>query len=364
MMSREEKIIKTSLIGIIVNVILAAFKAIIGLLTNSIAITLDAINNFTDAFSSIVTIIGTKLANRNPDKKHPYGYGRIEYFSSIINVALVLAAGITALLESWPKIFHPDVTNYSLVPLIIIAVAVAVKFSLGVYVKKVGEKINSQALVASGNDAYFDSILSLSTLVAAIISIFFHISLEGILGVIISIQIIKASLEMLKETLDSMIGVRVDSKLSRKIKDSICELPQVNGAYDLILHNYGPDRMQGSVQIEVDENMTALEIHSLTRQITIKIIEEYSIFLSIGIYSNNSKYKDIRDDLYEIASKYEEVIEIHGFIVNEEYNLITFDIIVDFDADRDRVKNEILNEIKKKHPGFDYYIIDDYDVSD
>lgn len=363
-MSREEKIIKTSIIGIIVNIILAAFKAMIGVLTNSIAITLDAINNFTDAFSSIVTIIGTKLANRNPDKDHPYGYGRIEYFSSIINVALVLAAGITALLESWPKIFHPDVTNYTLVPLIIIAVAVAVKFSLGVYVKKVGEEINSQALVASGSDAYFDSILSLSTLVAAIISIFFHISLEGILGVVISLQIIRASLEMLKETLDNMIGVRVEPELSRKIKDSICEFPHVHGAYDLILHNYGPDRMQGSVQIEVDENMTASEIHLLSRQIAIKIIKEFSIFLSVGIYAKNSKYKHIRDYLYEIASKYEEILEIHGFIVNEEYNLITFDIIVDFDADREKVKKEILSQMKEKYPEFDYYIIDDYDVSD
>ena len=363
-MSREEKIIKTSLIGIIVNIILAAFKALIGVLTNSIAITLDAINNFTDAFSSIITIIGTKLANRNPDKDHPYGYGRIEYFASVINVALVLAAGITALIESWPKIFHPDVTNYSFVPLFIIAVAVVVKFALGVYVKKVGEDINSQALVASGSDAYFDSILSLSTLVAAIVSIFFHISLEGILGVLISLQIIKASLEMLKETLDSMIGVRVEPELSRKIKETICEFPSVYGAYDLILHNYGPDRMQGSVQIEVDENLTASEIHLLTRQIAIKIVEEFSIFLAVGIYARNNKYKDIRDDLYDIASKYEEVIEIHGFIVHEDLNLITFDIIVDFDADREKVKNQILSQIKGKHPDFEYYIIDDYDVSD
>ena len=363
-MTRQEKIIKTSIIGIVVNLILVAFKAFVGIVTNSIAITLDAVNNLTDALSSIITIIGAKLANRPPDKNHPYGYGRIEYFSSVIIAVIVLWAGITAFMESWPKIFTPDVTNYSTVSLVIIAVAIVVKLALGKYVKSVGEDINSQALVASGSDALFDSILSLSTLVAALISIFFHISLEGILGVIISIVIIKASIDMIRETLDSMIGARVDSELSRKIKDSICELPEVYGAYDLSLHNYGPEEMQGSVHVEVDDSLTALEIHNLTRQISIKIYNEFSIILTVGIYARNNKFDDIRNDLYEIASKYEEIIEIHGFIVYETQNLITFDMIVDFDADREKVKSRILKEIKQKHPQYTYQVIDDYDVSD
>ena len=318
-------------------------------MTNSIAITLDAVNNLTDALSSIITIIGAKLAGRAPDKNHPYGYGRIEYFSSVIIAAIVLWAGITALMESWPKIFHPDVTNYTTVSLIIIAVAVVVKFVLGQYVKRVGEDINSQALVASGSDAFFDSILSLSTLVAAIISLYFHISLEGILGVIISIVIIKASIDMLRETLDSMIGARVDSDLSKKIKKSISEVPGVYGAYDLSLHNYGPEDMQGSVHIEVDDTLTALDIHKLTRTIQNKIYSEFSIGLTVGIYARNDKYEEVRKDLDNIINEYEEVLEIHGFIVLEEMNLVMFDIIVDFDADRNKIKKEILEKIKAKH---------------
>ena len=363
-MTRQDIIVKTSIIGIVVNLILVAFKATIGILVNSIAITLDAVNNLTDALSSIITIIGTKLAGKAPDKEHPYGYGRIEYFSSVIIAAIVLWAGITALMESWPKIFNPDVTSYTTVSLVIIAVAVAVKFLLGRYVKGVGESINSQALVASGSDAFFDAILSLSTLVAALVSIFFNISLEGILGVIISIVIIKASIDMLRETVDSMIGSRVDSELSRKIKEKICEFPGVYGAYDLSLHNYGPEDMQGSVHVEVDDSLTALDIHKLTRMITTKIFEEFSIILTVGIYARNDKYRDIRSDLEEIASEYDDVLEVHGFIVHEDANVATFDIIVDFDADRERIKNEILGKIKQKHPEFDYYIIDDYDVSD
>lgn len=363
-MGRQEKIIKTSTIGIIVNLILVAFKTVIGILTNSIAITLDAINNLTDALSSIITIIGIKLAGKAPDKDHPYGHGRIEYFSSFIIAVIVLWAGISALMESWPKIFTPDITNYTTIPLLVIAVAVIVKFVIGIYIKRVGEKINSLALVASGKDSFLDGILSASTLIAAIISIYFNISLEGILGVIISIVIIKTSIDILKESFKSIIGTRVDSELSHKIKESICEFPHVYGAYDLILHDYGPERFQGSVQIEVDDDLTATEIHLLSNQISIKIIEEFSVFLSIGIYARNNKYTHIRDYLYKIASEYEEILEIHGFLVNEKYNLITFNIIIDFDADRIEIKNQLLTKIRQKYPEFNYYVIDDYDISD
>lgn len=364
-MSRQEKIIKTSIIGIIVNLILVAFKATVGILVNSIAITLDAVNNLTDALSSIITIIGAKLAGKGPDEAHPYGYGRIEYFSSIIIAAIVLSAGVTAFLESYPKIFNPDVTSYTTVSLIIIAVAVVVKFVLGKYVKNVGEEINSQALVASGSDAFFDGVLSFATLVAAIISMFYHISLEGILGVIISIVIIKASIDMIRETVDSMLGERIDSKFSHSIKQSICEFPGVYGAYDLILHNYGPETMQGSVHIEVDDGMTAVDIQRLSRKITEAIAKKHGVFLTgIGIYAKNDKYGYIRSDLNSIIEKYPEIKEVHAFIVYEDDNLITFDMIVDFGAEREDIKKKVLSEIKSMHPEFDYYIIDDYDFSD
>ena len=363
-MDRQSKIIKTSIIGIVVNLILVAFKATIGILVNSIAITLDAVNNMTDALSSIITIIGAKLAGKAPDKNHPYGYGRIEYFSSIIIAVIVLWAGVTALQESWPKIFAPDVTSYTTTSLIIIAVAVVVKILLGRYVKSTGEKINSQALIVSGSDALFDAILSLSTLIAAIISIFYHISLEGILGVIISIVIIKASIDMIKETVDSMLGERIDKELSLKIKKSIEEIDGVYGAYDLNLHSYGPENMQGSVHVEIDDDLTASEIHTLTREITLKIYKEYSIPLTVGIYARNDEYDYIRHNLEEIVSQYDEVLQIHGFYVYEAQKIVSFDIIVDFDADREKIKGKITSKIKEKYPEFDYLIIDDYDISD
>lgn len=363
-MKRQEKIIKTSIIGIVVNLILVAFKATVGILANSIAITLDAVNNLTDALSSIITIIGTKLAGKAPDKDHPYGYGRIEYFTAVIIAAIVLWAGFTSFMESWPKILNPDVTSYTPLSLLIIAVAIVVKFLLGRYVKGVGEKINSQALVASGSDAFFDAILSLSTLVGALVSVFFNISLEGILGVIISVVIVKAGFDILKETVDSMLGERIDRDLSLKIKDIIKGYDHVYGAYDLSLHNYGPENMQGSVHVEVDDSLSAPEIHILTRQIIERIYEEFHIVLTVGIYARNDKYKNIREDMEAIAGEYSDVLEVHGFFVYEATKLVTFDMIVEFDADREKIKNEIKSKLQEKHPNFNFEIIDDYDISD
>ena len=216
MMERQKKIIKTSILGIVVNLILVAFKALVGLIVNSIAIVLDAVNNLSDAISSIITIIGAKLSNKAPDKEHPYGHGRIEYFASVIIAAIVLIAGVTSFKESFEKILNPTQAEYNTASLVIIIVAVVVKLAIGRYVKKTGEQLNSQSLIASGTDAFMDAVLSFSTFVAAIISLIWHISLEGYLGVIISIIIIKSSIDILRETINIIIGQRADPELTKK----------------------------------------------------------------------------------------------------------------------------------------------------
>ena len=185
--AREKAIVKTSIIGILTNVFLVVFKAVVGILSNSIAIILDAVNNLSDALSSVVTIIGAKLGAKQPDKKHPLGYGRIEYLSSMIVAAIVLYAGITSMVESVKAIFSPEKAEYSAISLIIISVAIVVKLILGQYVKRQGKKHNSGALTASGSDALFDAILSASVLASAIIYLIWGISLEAYVGVIISV---------------------------------------------------------------------------------------------------------------------------------------------------------------------------------
>jgi cation diffusion facilitator family transporter len=212
---REKTIIRTSVIGILANVVLAGFKAVIGIMSGSIAIFLDAVNNITDAGSSLVTIIGTKLAAMQPNRKHPFGYGRIEYLSAMIIAAIVLDAGISSFVESVKKILNPETPDYSTPSLLILGAAVVIKILMGRYVKKVGERVHSDSLVNSGKDAVMDSVISASTLVAAVIYLTTKISLEAWLGAVISIVIIKSGFEMLWDTISQLLGERVDAEEAR-----------------------------------------------------------------------------------------------------------------------------------------------------
>ena len=212
-----------------------------------------------------------------------------------------------------------------------------------------------------------DSILSLSTLIAAIISIVWHISLEGYLGLIISLIIAKSSIDILRETVNSMIGSRADSELTKKLRSRIMEFKEVQGVYDLSLHDYGPSNIMGSLHIQVRDDLTAKELHKITREITFTVYQEFGIILTIGVYAanDNGEYGDIKKELVLIVNNYMEVLQIHGFYVDEETKTISFDLIMDFKADNpEETKNIILNEIKEKYPNYNYSVILDTDVSD
>ena len=367
-MDREKSIIKVSIVGIVVNLVLVAFKAAVGFVTGSIAVILDAVNNLSDALSSVITIIGAKLAGKAPDKKHPYGHGRIEYLSSVVIAVLVLLAGLTSFKESVEKILHPAAASYTAVSLIIIAAAVLTKYFLGRYVSRQGKKLNSQSLIASGADATFDAVLSLSTLVAAAVSLLFHLSVEGYLGVIISIVILKAGMEILLESIGSIIGLRVDSDLAGNLKETVCSFEEVHGAYDLTLHNYGPERIMGSVHIEVDDALTAREIHYLTRRISARVYAEYGIILTVGIYASNTEddeYAAMKARLDAITAEKPEVLQVHAFYADRDRHLVTFDLVVDFEADSPQaVAEEVTAAMKAEFPDYTFLPVLDSDVSD
>ena len=365
---REKTIVRTSVIGIVANVLLAAFKAAVGIISNSIAVTLDAVNNLSDALSSVITIIGAKLGAKKPDKKHPLGYGRIEYLSSMIVAAIVLYAGITSLVESVKKIIHPEAADYGMVSLIIIAVAIIVKLLLGRYVKKQGEKVNSGALVASGKDASFDAILSASVLASAIVFLVWGISLEAYVGVIISIVIIKAGIEMMVETLNDIIGQRGDAEMSKQIKRLVNEEPEVRGAYDLNLFNYGPDKYYGSVHMELPDTMTVDEVDVLTRKIQLKVYQETGVILTgIGVYSyntSNDEAAEIRNTVQHTILSHDWALQMHGFYVDTINKTMRFDVVVSFDIDHKEALDIMTGEVKKLYPDYDVQIIPDVDVTD
>ena len=367
--SREKTIIKTSIIGIIANVFLAGFKAVIGLMTNSIAIVLDAVNNISDAGSSLITIVGTKLAGKEPDKKHPFGYGRIEYLSAMIISVIVLYAGITSFVESVKQIISPKTPEYNTVSLIIVAVAVIVKIVLGRYVKGVGIKVNSDSLINSGADATLDSIISASTLLAAGIFLIFHISLEAWLGAIISVVIIKSGIEMLRDTISQILGERNDKELAKAIYTTVLSFPDVQGAYDLVLNNYGPDTWNGSIHIEVPDTYSADRLDQLIREITMKVIHEHQVILTaIGVYSVNTKDETIistKKQVEDIIFSHEYVTQMHGFYLQKEQKTMRFDIVISFNAkERRAVYNEVLADVQKAFPDYELQIALDTDFAE
>lgn len=368
-LSRDRIIVRTSMIGIGANLFLAAFKAAAGILAGSIAVILDAVNNLSDAMSSLITIIGTKLAGKKPDSKHPYGYGRIEYLSATLISVIVLYAGVTSLIESVKKIIEPEVPDYSVLSLVIITAGVIVKILLGRYVKSVGEKVNSDSLINSGEDATLDAVISASTLVAALLFMWKDISLEAWLGAVISLVIIRSGIEMLSDMISRMLGERVDGELSREIKATVCSIEGARGAYDLILHDYGPDRMMGSVHVEVPDTMTADQLDVMTRKIQDTVLDKHNVILTaIGFYSHNTK-NDEASEIYEtvrkIASEYEHVLQIHGFYCNPADRRMRFDAVISFKApDRNAVWHALTQEVQQAYPDYRISITMDADTSD
>ncbi len=366
--NRNGIIIKTSIIGIFTNVLLAAFKAAIGLMSNSIAVILDAVNNLSDALSSIITIVGTKLAGKHPDKEHPLGYGRIEYLSALIIAGIVLYAGITSAVESVKKILEPEQPEYGMTALVIIAAAVVVKIILGKYVSAQGKKVNSGSLVASGADAMFDAVLSFSVLVSAIIFLTTGLSLEAYVGAVISGFIIKSGIDMIRDTLDEILGKRTDGEISRKIKEILREDPQVRGAYDLVLYNYGPDKDLASVHIELPDNMTVKEVDRITRRAEAKVYAQTGIILAgVGVYSYNTEDKEaanIRNDVREKVLAHEWALQFHGFYLDAESGEMRFDVVMNFDIRPQEGLRILYEEIGRAYPQYRLSIVPDVDISD
>ena len=366
MKERANKIIKVSIIGIIMNVILTVMKMIVGLIVGAISIVLDAVNNLSDAISQIVTIIGTAFSAKAPDKKHPYGYGRIEYITGQIISAIIIGVGVVSLKEAIEKIITPSKPDYNYYTVAILIVAIVAKILYSIYTRIEGKKLNAQNLKATSTDSLMDSILTLSTLIAGLIVMFGGYNLEGYVGCLISLLIIRAGIELMIDAIKSIIGNRIDPDLSKGLKEMITSYDGVLGAYDLTLHEYGPSKTIGSVHIELDDKMNAAEIHVLTRKINEDVYLKYGIVLTIGIYATNDSSTasaKIKEEIKKVINEYDTIIELHGFYVKDKR--ISFDLVFDFACkDRVQVVKEIKDKLKEKYQDYDIDIVIDNDVSD
>ena len=367
-MDRSQEIIRTSWIGIAANVLLAGFKAAVGILASSVAIVMDAVNNLSDALSSVITIVGTKLSQRPPDRKHPFGFGRVEYFSAIIIAVIVLSAGITSLIESVKKIFNPSEPTYTTLTLIVIVVAIAVKLILGQYVKRKGEQLKSDALIASGSDALFDAVITLATLVSAGVMLLWGFSLDGILGALISLVIIKAGIEMLASPVNELLGTSISAELTNQIKKEVSEFEGVHGVYDLILHNYGTDIQIGSLHINVYDTMSAHEIHGLTRKITMQMIERHNIVMTVGVYAiatGENRRAELQTKVMQTLAAHPEIVQVHGFYYSEQDNMLSVDVVPDISVHDDAaLVSRLTSELQPLVPDMQVVIVVDHNYSE
>ena len=352
--SREGIIAGTSGLGIIVNLLIAAIKVILGLLANSIAIISEGVNNASDALTSVLTLVGTKLAGKKPDKKHPFGYGRIEYLTSLIIAIAILITGFEMITSSVKLIFNPEPMDISIAALLAVAISAVIKFFLGIYTIKQGKRADSGALTAVGLDCRNDSFVSVVTIASAVIFLVFDFSIDAYVGIFTSLIILKAGFEVLKDTVSELLGKPGDEELAEKLYKEIRSTEGVLGAADMMLHNYGPDAYSGSVNIEMDHEMTVGEIYEILHALQLRIMYEHKVTMVFGIYAVDNDHEDvkaIRKTVADFVLAQEHVKSFHAVYLDPNSPKIYCDLIVDYDLrDWDALREEFTAYMAERFP--------------
>lgn len=352
--SRESIIAMTSGLNIVMNLIVASFKVLVGYLASSIAITSEGINNFSDVATSVLTLLGTKLASKHPDENHPFGYGRIEYLTGLVIAVMILVTGIETLKSAVELIFHPAPLSFSALSIAVVAVSCVIKFVMGVYTIKMGKKAESSALEAVGLDCRNDSFVSIVTIISAFVFIFAHISIDAYVGIFTSLLIIKAGVDVLKDTLSEILGRPGEKELAAALYKEIRRTDGIINAADMMLHNYGPDSYSGSVNIEIDHKKTVGEIYQFIHELQLRIMHEYHVTMVFGIYAVNNDepfMKEIRKNVSVFVKETEHVKSFHAVYVNTETNTLYCDLIVDYDLrDWDGLRQKFMDYIKPLYP--------------
>ena len=361
-------IVLVGIVGILVNIALGVIKIIVGNAADSVAVRSDAVNNFADSISSLVTIITMAIVAKGATRKHPFGFGRVEYFSSLIISVLVLVTGGEFLINSIKKIVHPAHTDYSVVALVMLGVAIAAKILLGLYTRNAGKKYDSPNLKASGQDALSDAIITGVTLLGALLSRYAGLwKLDGWIGAVVSIFVLKGGLEILIDVLNKLMGERPSVELAEKIRSEIDAVPEILGSYDLILHNYGPNIYIGDVNVELPENMSIRDAYEITKPLNIRIQQKYGVFVYFGFYAVNTTEQDVMDmnnKVKEILMKDPSVLQVHAFYVDKDQKFMSFDTVLDFSVKEPiRKEEELRNKLQPLFPDYEIRMTADRDFT-
>ena len=363
---RRKRIVAVSIIGIVTNLLLGGLKAVLGILSGSIALVSDALNNITDSSSSLITIIGTKLAGKAPDKQHPFGHGRTEYLTSLLIGGIVFITGFQSLISSAKAIFNKEEMSTSIVTAIMIIATIVAKIILGTFTENSGKKYNSGALIASGADAKNDAIISVVTLISALIYMFVKISIDGIAGIIISIFILKTAYEVLSDTIKKILGERVDGEIVRGIKEIARNTEGVINCFDLILNDYGPDFYTGSINVEIEDDRSIGEMYPILHEAQTKIYNKYNVFLVFGFYSvdvDDDRYVKIKSLLKNYKERERHIINYHGIVIDDKDKTIYCDITRDFDIKSETVMENVNRILKEEFPQYNIHVNIDTEFS-
>lgn len=346
-----------SIVGIFCNVFLFAVKFVVGLVLHSVSVTADAFNNLSDAGSSIISFVGVKMAEKPADKDHPFGHGRIEYIAALVVSFLVLEVGFTFLKDSFGKILHPETMNFQIVSVVILILSIAVKLWLGLFNRKLGEKIESKVMMAVFTDSMGDVITTSATILSLIFFAVTGINIDGIVGVGVALVVMWAGVGIARDTLEPLIGQAIDPEVYEEIKHFVEKYDGIEGTHDLIVHNYGPGRSMASIHAEVPNDVDIEQSHEIIDRIEREAAKDLGIFLVIHmdpVEIRNKKILRIKETAVRILHDLDPLCSLHDFrVVHGEHQInLIFDMVVPIDYD-EKKKEDLSLRMAERMKGAD-----------
>ena len=352
----------SSIVGIICNVLLFLIKYAMGTLFHSISIVSDAFNNLSDCAGCLVTLLGYKMASKPADKNHPFGHGRMEYLTSLIIAALIIFVGIELLKNSVEKIINPVEIRFSFAVLISLVFSIAVKLWMAVFNAELGKKINSSVLTATAKDSKSDVIATSATLIALICSLFTALPVDGVMGLLVSVFILKSGYDIVKDTVDELLGKPADPEIINHIKEYVLKNDKIIGIHDLIIHSYGPGNIIGSCHVEVKSNESFTEVHDIVDSIEREIHNNLNILMTIHmdpIEVNDMLTNKCKKLVNNIIHSIDSSLDLHDFriVSGESHTNLIFDLVVPFECkySNEELKQKIDMQLSKEN--INYYTV-------
>lgn len=341
-----------SIVGILCNLLLFAIKAVIGSVLGSIAVVADAFNNLSDAFSSIISFVGVKLASRPADREHPFGHGRYEYIAAFVVACMVIEVGFTFVKNAFDKILHPEALTFSTISVVILCLSILIKLWLGLFNRKLGRRINSSVMKATSADAMGDVLTTSATIVALLIYRIFDVNVDGIVGMLVALVVVWAGISIAKDTIRPLLGERPDPEIYKMLENKVENYDGIVGTHDLIIHNYGPTRSMATIHAEVPSNVDIETSHELIDKIEREVTRETGIFLVIHMDPVNVEDSFViewRERVYGLIRQMDETVTAHDFRMvrgEQQINLI-FDIVVPYSYNIEKTHTFIV-ELEQK----------------